>query len=148
MKEKEKETIISLVEKPLADEGFEVADAVLSRYRDTVALKLFVYGQNGVTVGDCARLSGIVGTIIDRASLFGSGYTLEVSSPGLDRPLTTARDFRYRVGETVRVEFAEKAKQTIRAEILSANGSTVELKSESGNVSVDLAEIERARIVY
>ena len=140
--------ISGLIEQPLADEGFELAGIALSRYKTSVTLRVFVYGRNGVTLDDCARLSRLVGEIIDGTELFESGYTLEVSSPGLDRPLETARDFRYRVGEQVKIEFADKKRKRLRAEIVSADENQVELRDDSGTFKIDLADIGKATIIF
>ncbi len=145
---KVKERIIELIETPLADEGAELADVVLSQYKSSSTLRLFVYSNNGATLDECARLSRLVGEIIDGTDLFQNGYTLEVSSPGLDRPLTTARDFRYRVGETVRLEFVEKGRKKITATIRAADDEKVELENESGLFTVGLEEIEKAKILF
>ena len=132
----------------MTDEGCELADVVLSRYKNNSTLKIFVYSANGVNIDECARLSRIVGEVIDDTDLFESGYTLEVSSPGLDRPLKTSRDFKYRVGETVRIHFADPKRKTLTAEILSAEENSVALKDENETYEIALADIEKAKIIY
>ncbi len=139
--------VSGLLEKPLADEGFELAGLTLSKYKTSVTLRVFVYGREGVSLGDCARLSRMVGDIIDGTDLFEAGYTLEVSSPGLDRPLETAIDFKYRVGENVKIEFVDKKRKRVRAEIIAATEDQVEVKDDSGNFKIDLADINKATII-
>ena len=143
-----KDQIIELIERPLQDEGTELAEVVFSQYKSSTTLRLFVYSESGTSVDECTRLSRLVGDLIDGTDLLKSGYTLEVSSPGLDRPLRTARDFRFRIGETVRLEFAEKGRKKITAEIVSVNDEQVEFKDESGLISVGLAEIDKAKILF
>ena len=143
-----KNKVIELIEGPLTDEGCELADVVLSRYKNNSTLKIFVYSANGVNIDECARLSRIVGDVIDNTDLFESGYTLEVSSPGLDRPLKTNRDFKYRVGETVRIHFTDPKRKSLTAEIVSANENSVALKDENETYEIALADIEKAKIIY
>jgi ribosome maturation factor RimP len=143
-----KDRIAAALEQPLASEGFELADVVLSQYRNNVLVRLFVYGEHGVTVDDCARLSRSVGIVIDGLDMFSDGYSLEVSSPGLDRPLTTARDFRFRIGETVLLTLRDEAKPETRAQIVSVSGSRVEFRTDDGSFTYELADIEKARIVF
>jgi ribosome maturation factor RimP len=71
-----------------------------------------------------------------------------VSSPGLDRPLTTAKDFRFRVGEKVVVEFVDREKKKLTAEIVGASDDEVQLKNEVGELTLKLAEIEKAKIIF
>ena len=148
MIEELKQRVLELIEPSLAAEGYEVADIVLSRYKNKVTLKLFVYSSNPVTIDECARLSRMVGDLIDGTDLFDEGYTLEVSSPGLDRPLTTFRDFKYRVGETVKLLFVDRQRKQVTAEIVSAGDNAVEFRNDDGSFTIPLSEIERAKILY
>ncbi|MEW6412837.1 MAG: ribosome maturation factor RimP [Candidatus Zixiibacteriota bacterium] len=143
-----KDKIVALIEQPLLDEGCELADVALSRYKNKATLRLFVYSAGGVNIDECARLSRILGDIIDGTDYFKSGYTLEVSSPGLDRPLKTAKDFRYRVGEKVTIEFVDRKKKKLTAEIKGASDEEVQFDGEAGEFSVKLAEIEKAKIIF
>jgi len=140
--------IIELIEQPLAAEGAELADLVLSRYKSATTLRLFVYSERGVSIDECARLSRLVGDIIDGTDLFSSGYTLEVSSPGLDRPLKTARDFKFRVGETVRLEFVDKGRKKLTGEIVAAGDEQIQVTDGSEVFNLGLAEIKQAKIVF
>lgn len=137
-----------MIEKPLRQERCEIVDLLLSRYRNNWTLKLFIFSEGGTTIDECARISRIVGDVIDGTSLFESGYTLEVSSPGLDRPLETARDFMYRIGETVIIEFEDPLKKQEKAVILSVTDSDVQFKNSTGVFTIGLAEIKKATIVF
>jgi ribosome maturation factor RimP len=148
MSEDIKQQVIDLIEKPLRQEGCELVDFVLSRYRNNWTLRLFIFSDNGTTIDQCARISRIVRDIFEGTTLFESGYTLEVSSPGLDRPLTTARDFKHRVGETVRIQFVDPEVKDGTAEIVSATDSEVQFKNGTGVFTVGLAEIEKATIIF
>lgn len=143
-----KQQVRELIEEPLHQEGCEVVDILLSRYKNDWTLKLFVFSNRGTTIDECARISRVVGDIIDGTDLFQSGYTLEVSSPGLDRPLKSPRDFKYRVGETVTIDFADPKREAIEAEILSAAETEIQFKNSAGVFTVGLAEIDKARIVF
>ena len=113
-----KDKIIELLEKPLLDEGVAIADIVLSHFKGDSTLRLFIYSNNEMNVDECARVSRMVGDIIEESDYFEKGYTLEVSSPGLDRRLKTIVDFKYRVGENVKIEFVDKKTKKITAEIV------------------------------
>jgi ribosome maturation factor RimP len=143
-----KQTVRELVEQPLKAEGYELADVVVSRYKTATLIRLFIYGEKGVTIAECARLSKMVGTIIDGTEMFENGYTLEVSSPGLDRPLLTLRDYKYRVGETVRVDFVDPARKRLTAVIASVDDDRVEFRLNDEVIRLDPAEIKQAKIVF
>ncbi len=141
--------ITELIKQPLKDEGCEIANVVVSLYKSKGTLRLFVYSEHGATIEECARLSRMVGDLIDGTDFFRSGYTLEVSSPGLDRPLKSALDFKFRVGETVKIEFVDSAKKKLTAEIVGATDDEVEFKNdEAGQFKIGLVEIEQAKIIF
>ena len=144
----DKEQLTVLIEPRLPALGFELADVVVSRYRANATVRVFVYGEQGVSIGDCARLSKEIGGWIDGTARFENGYALEVSSPGLDRPLTRERDFRHRVGETVRISFVDSGRKQITAQIRSVAEDVVEFHGEAGEVRIPVAEIAQAKIVF
>ena len=143
-----KEQLKELLEKPLAAEGCEIADLVLSRYKNDSTVRVFIYSDRGATLDECARVSGIVGALIDGTSLFKSGYNLEVSSPGLDRPLMTARDFKHRIGETVKIQYVDQKRKSGPVEITAATDDTVEFEDVDGRFTVALSDIVQAKIVF
>ncbi|MEA2031701.1 MAG: hypothetical protein U9N55_08945 [candidate division Zixibacteria bacterium] len=144
-----KESITELVEAPLYAEGCELVDMVLSRYKQNYTLRLFVYSERGCLLDECARLSHIVGDLIDGTNWFEKGYTLEVSSPGLDRPLTEMRDFKYRSGETVSIEFVNTSHKKLTAEILGiTDNNEVKLRKDLQTIMVPLEDIKQAKIVF
>jgi ribosome maturation factor RimP len=148
MKVEVKQVVSDLVEAPLRDQGFELAEVVVSRYRTATTIRLFVYGADGVTIDECARLSRMVDDILAGTDLFKNGYTLEISSPGLDRPLLTPRDYKYRVGETVRVEFQDHSRKRFTGEIVSAAADRVEFRVNDEVITIDLTDIRQAQIVF
>jgi ribosome maturation factor RimP len=143
-----KAQVTEVVDGTLASEGCELADITLSRYRTDFTVRVFVYAEQGVTLDMCARLSQQIGAGLDGAGIFKNGYALEVSSPGLDRALTTERDFRFRIGETVKVEFVDSKRKKLTAEIVSATQESVMFRADSEHIEILLAEIDRARIVF
>ncbi len=142
-----KRTVRRLVQEPLQYEGCDLVDVVVSRYRNNWTLRLFIYSERGTTINECARISRIAQDLIDGSALFESGYALEVSSPGLDRPLKSARDFQYRVGETVTIDFIDRRRTRSTAEIVSADDKEVRFKDGTGVFTVELSEIDKAKIV-
>jgi ribosome maturation factor RimP len=148
MSEKTKRQVLDVIAQPLAAEGCEIADLALSQHKGDVMLRLFVYSSKGTSVGECGRLSRLIGDLIEGTDLFKSGYRLEVSSPGLDRPLTTALDFKYRVGETVRIQQPQGDRKKLTAEIVAATDTEVELRNDEGTFTIPISEIGQAKIVF
>ena len=69
-------------------------------------LRLFIDHENGIDVDDCAEVSRQVGALLDVEDPISTEYSLEVSSPGLDRPLFTLAQYQAVIGETVNVKLS------------------------------------------
>jgi ribosome maturation factor RimP len=86
--------IKSMVEGYLAGENAELVELIVRRQgRDIFVKVLADKVSSDISVGECARINSRLTTAIDEEGIFPEGYILEVSSPGLDRPLTTRQDF-------------------------------------------------------
>jgi ribosome maturation factor RimP len=146
MVERTKQKVTDLIEAPLTEVGCDLVEVVLSRFQNNWTLRLFVYAGESTTIAECAKVSRLVGELIDSSDLLEEGYTLEVSSPGLDRPLKTVRDFAYRTGENVRIDFVDSKRRHTTGKILGATDTTVEFEGGDGPFSVPLDEIASAKI--
>lgn len=112
-------------------------------------LRLYIDGAEGVTVEDCADVSRQVSAVLDVEDPISGHYTLEVSSPGLDRPLVKPADFVRYVGETIKVRLIEPVagRRKFQGQLLEAADDHIVM--DSGGIEHRLAynEMERARLV-
>lgn len=104
-----------------------------------------------MVVDDCATLSHAVSAILDVDDPIGSAYTLEVSSPGIDRPLVRLADFDRFAGQEARVELSRPidGRRRFQGRLLGTRGDTVRL-TVSGiehEVALPFADIQRAKLV-
>ncbi|MGD2081096.1 MAG: ribosome maturation factor RimP, partial [Nitrospirota bacterium] len=88
--------------------GVELVDVELRGAGRRTLLRVTIDREGGVTVGDCERFSRDLGAMLDVEDLLEESYTLEVSSPGLDRPLKGVGDFRRHRGRLVNVSLRDK----------------------------------------
>jgi ribosome maturation factor RimP len=110
-----------------------------------------------MTVNDCARISHAVSPRLDQADPMAGRYTLEVSSPGVERPLVRLADYERFAGQTAMVELAaplgdEKSGQRrFKGSIVRVTGSApdaeIELKTEAGDVRLPASSIAKAKLV-
>ena len=112
--------------------------------------------QAGVTIDDCSRVSHMVGDLLDAEGLvegpggIGGQYTLEVSSPGLDRPLVRPRDFRRFVGHRINVttrELLEDGRRKVSGQLTAADDRGIRVDAEGRPFEIGYGLIERARLV-
>jgi ribosome maturation factor RimP len=132
------------------DQGLELVDLVLRGPRGRQMLRVDVErpGPCGVTLDDCQRVSEELAARLDDSDLIPSAYTLEVSSPGLDRPLRSTDDFRRNVGRVITIEVhdAERGGGTIEGKLIEQDREHVVIESTDGTrTRVETRHITRAR---
>jgi ribosome maturation factor RimP len=152
----ELEKIREIAERVAADSGLEVVEVDLRGGGKARMLRITIDKPEGVSHEDCANLSRQVSTILDVEDVVpGSSYTLEVSSPGLDRKLMKPADYDRFAGSLVKVTLREPVEgQTHyegRLEAPQEGRITLELpakkKQESRKIELELANIEKANLV-
>jgi len=87
--------------------GLELADVICVGQGPRSVIRVFIDKPEGVTLDDCERAHKALGPALDVADPFPHAYTLEVSSPGLDRPFKRIQDYRRAVGRRVTLKLRE-----------------------------------------
>jgi ribosome maturation factor RimP len=88
-----KEKIRQLAEPVIVSEGMELVHVECVKMHTRWIIRLFLDKENGVTLDECANISNQLGDIFDIREVIKGAYTLEISSPGIDRPLSRDQDF-------------------------------------------------------
>jgi ribosome maturation factor RimP len=116
-------------------------------------LRLYIDSPNssserGISLDDCELVSRVVSDTLDAADPIPSHYTLEVSSPGLDRVLRTREHFERFAGERVRLEMMQpiEGRKRFAGRLLGVGESDITLELESGRISLPIEDIHRARL--
>ena len=140
------EAIRQLVEPMLTAVATELVELILHRHGGQVLVRLLVDKVGGVTIQDCARLNQLIGQALEAANVIEEPYTLEVSSPGLDRPLVSKRDFERAIGEELEVELREAVGSSahVKGSLLAVQQEAVVITTPAGNVVVPFGQIRRA----
>jgi len=89
-----RQSIAEIVEPLLQMQGFDLVELQLQQRKGQWLIRVFADAEGGISLEDCQRLSRDIGQAFDAEDLIATSYVLEVSSPGLDRPLRTTRDFQ------------------------------------------------------
>jgi ribosome maturation factor RimP len=152
----EKATVIQKVteiaERVGTSEGIEIVEVQLAGGSGQRLLRIFIDKPEGVTHADCELVSHEVGTILDVEDVIPGGrYTLEVSSPGVERKLTKPRDFERFLGQPVKVILREPLENQKRWEgkLASFREGVVTLEAPNGKtIEFPLDRVERANLKF
>jgi ribosome maturation factor RimP len=140
------------VEQIVVENGLELVDAQLLGGGVHRVFRLFIDSEKGVTHDDCEKISRLVGDALDAGELIpGGAYTLEVSSPGVDRPLLRPKDYARFVGSKVKVELTEPVEKSRRftGRLVAFEGEQLTLELDKGQtLTVGLDKVSKANVKY
>lgn len=139
------ETAVADLAGPLVvDVGAELLDVEVKGHPGSRVVRVVVDRDGGVDVDTCATLSRGVGRALDDADLVAGRYMLQVTSPGVDRPLRTERDFARNVGRNVRIVRDGDEVEGLVTDV-SAGDVTLDVGGET--VAVPLGDVDDARVL-
>src|SRR3982750_2019212 len=143
------ERVQEIADRVAIDHGLELVHCEVAGPENKPIVRLFIDKENGVTHEDCSEVSQYLGTILDVEDFIHSAYTLEVSSPGLERGLYKRQDYERFVGHPARMKtrMAINGQRNFRGRIIGLEGAAVIFEDKtSGRVHVPLEEIAKANL--
>ena len=140
--------LIARFEPVLGEMGYELVEVEFVSGQGGGTLRIYIDGPEGIDVDDCAEASHALSELLDADDPFPGAYSLEVSSPGLDRVLRTPEHFARFVDNRVKVELQvpRDGRKRYTGMLRRADGESIELEVDNFSVSIRLAEIGRARL--
>lgn len=113
-------------------------------------LRVYIDSEEGVTIDDCEKVSRQISAILDVEDPISGEYTLEVSSPGLDRPLFTAEQYAAYVGEVINVRLNSPidGRRKFKGVLNSADPKTIVMTVDNQPVEILFSQIEKANVAY
>ena len=139
-----------LIEPTIEGLGYEMADLEVKLHEKDGVIRIYIDKvPDGIGMEDCEAVSRQVSALLDVEDPIPGNYTLEVSSPGLDRRLTKVEHFERFLGEIVKVKlrFALDGRRNFRGTLETASSENIEVKVDGEMFELSLATIESARLV-
>lgn len=142
------EEVRQVAEPILQSEGLELVDLEYQREAQGWVLRFYIDREGGVTVEDCAEVSGELGAVLEVRDLIANPYVLEVSSPGLTRPLKKPEDFNKFRNHLVKMKTFEpiEGRRNFKGILLGLEGEKVRLKMEGQLYEIPLEGIAKANL--
>jgi len=128
--------------------GYELVAVELSGGESSI-VRVYIDTPNGVTVEDCAKASRQFSAILDVEDPISNRYTLEVSSPGMDRPLAKPLHFKAVVGQDVKIKMASliNGRRRFTGELVEATEEYAVVEVDGEQTELPYSEMDRARLV-
>lgn len=143
------ERVRSITEDVITGTPYFIVDIEVRGHKGTRVVEIFIESDTDLSHDDLARISSEVGFMLDVEEVIDGGYTLEVSSPGIKRPLTLPRQYKKNVGRGVRVKYESEdgGTENIVGTLRDADDERIELELPSGEIKrIPLASIERTKL--
>lgn len=139
-----REVILPVLERA----SVELVDIRLLPQKGRRVLRIYIDKPGGVDLHDCTTVSREASVQLDVHDVIPGKYTLEVSSPGLDRPLLTAADFQRNQGRTLKVTArdSEGKQRQLKGELLSSENGGIILNVKGEQISISLEDIQSAKV--
>lgn len=141
------QAIAELIEPVVQEENIELVDVEYKKVGNVWTLRVYLDKDHGVTVGDCQRMSRQIEDLIEVHEVIANPYALEVSSPGLDRPLKKERDFIRNKGKRIQVKTFSpvNSKKKRTGTVQDFKNGTLFLEDDDGILEIPLANIALAK---
>ncbi len=132
----------------LKDHGIELIDVVFRRESSGLVLRIVANTPQGITVSECTGLNKFLSETLDREDVIQDRYTLEVSSPGLDRPIKTDRDFERSMGKELEFTTFEAidGRKTHEGVLVGMDKDNVVIERQGISVVIPRINIALARL--
>ncbi|ANS84527.1 ribosome maturation factor RimP [Vibrio scophthalmi] len=141
--------LTEMLEAPVQASGYELVGLEFIRAGEHSTLRIYIDHENGIFVEDCAEVSRQVSAVLDVEDPISVAYSLEVSSPGLERPLFKAAHYEQFIGHEVNIvlKMAANNRRKWKGQILSIDGETVSVTVDGNEEQFALSNISKANLI-
>lgn len=143
------QAVMELIEPVLIAEGLELVDVEYKKEGKNWVLRIFIDKDGGVTVEDCQKISHLTGDLIEVEETITTPYSLEVSSPGLDRVLKREKDFLRFKGRQIRLHSLSPidSRRKFTGILTDFKDQTVFMESDGKLFEIPLRQVGKANLV-
>jgi len=128
--------------------GLEIIDVTYRRERSGRILRVIIDAPGGVNVEDCAKVSRELNNALDVEDIFEDKYYLEVSSPGINKPLLKMEDFKSSIGKRVKIKLhkPQEGAKNLSGQIRDIRENLIILQVDNNDINIDFSNIKYARL--
>jgi len=141
--------LVTLLQPVVEAMGYELVGIEFRGGGYGALLRIYIDHENGITVDDCSRVSHQISGVLDVEDPLQGRYTLEVSSPGLDRPLFNLGQFQRFIGSEIKVLLREAidGRRRMKGVLKAVQDDAIVLVAEEGEIVINQNMIDRANLV-
>lgn len=145
---RKEQELLDVLEKHADEAGIEIVTLEVVGAKKAPTIRVYIDTEHGVSFDELASAQSWINDIMDEIDPFPGAYTLEVSSPGIDRPLRTAEHFRRFAGENVTVKTVapQEGRSTFTGVLVGMEGDDVQVDIDGVLFAIPLSNVKRANV--
>ncbi|MCX5686690.1 MAG: ribosome maturation factor RimP [Candidatus Omnitrophica bacterium] len=142
------ERVKELIPSYLEENNIELVDITYKREQGGMTLRLLVDTPEGITIAECEALNNYLSEVLDKENAIEEHYLLEVSSPGLDRAITTDRDFARSIDKALDITTYEPidGKRTLAGKLIGMDKDNIVIEADDVSTVIPKAKIAKAKL--
>ena len=142
------ENVKSLINSYLEENNIVLVDTIYRREQGGMVLRLLVDTPEGITIADCEALNNYLSELLDKENVMDGAYILEVSSPGLDRPIVTDKDFTRSMGKVLDISTYEPIdmRKSHSGKLVGMDKDSVVIESDGVSTVIPRQKIAKAAL--
>lgn len=143
-----KENITKKIEEIVSRAGFQLIELIFRGSQQKPVIEIFIDSKNGVSANDCATVSKEISSILDSSELNIKDYRLDVSSPGVDKPLKYLWQYDKNIGRTFDLDYQEgNEKKSLKCKLLSINENILVFEVNKTTIEINFNQIISAKVL-
>jgi ribosome maturation factor RimP len=142
-----KNKISEIIKNKVENLGYLLIDIVFKGDARNRIIEIFIDSEKGITTSDCVDVTRVCSDILDEMNLIESQYRLDVSSPGIDRPLKYIEQFKRNTGRFFELEFEDQAAEKFEGKLLAVDGNELKFNIDKKEEKINLNNIKSAKVL-
>ncbi len=140
--------VVNVIEPVVTGLGYELVGAEFGQAENGTTLRVYIDKPEGIVMEDCAAVSRQLNAVLDVEDTIKSAYLLEVSSPGVDRPLFTEAQFSAQIGQDVRVRLTDGVggRRNFKGPLIAVKDGVAIVEVDGIDYELTISDIEQAHI--
>lgn len=141
--------VVSVVEPVVSGLGYSLIGAEFGQAENGQTLRVYIDKPEGIVMEDCAKVSRQLNAVLDVEEPIKSAYLLEVSSPGVDRPLFTEAQFAEQIGEQVKVRMTDgvNGRRNFKGQLVAVNDALAVVEVDGIDYELPVSDVEQAHLI-
>lgn len=143
-----KENIVKISDEIVRNSNFFIVDVLFRGDQRKRIIEIFVDGEKNVSAEDLAEISREINRVIEEKDLIKESYRLDVSTPGVDRPLKFLKQFPKHLSRNFEITYyVDKEEKKITGKLVEINGEELTFLSEKNNLLIEYKNITKAKVL-